>query len=146
MPAGPVPDAFHDILESKAFAVATTLGSTGEPHVNPIWFLWNGEHILLSLWGNRQKFRNLQRDARIAIAFADPANPYRYLDVRGRVERLDSDASRLRFALASEHHGPDGPGQRMIGSGTMPDRAAVAGRENAGGTSWIGCRFCAAWS
>lgn len=93
MPAGPVPDAFHDILESKAFAVATTLGSTGEPHVNPIWFLWNGEHILLSLWGNKQKFRNLQRDARIAIAFADPANPYRYLEVRGRVERLDSDAN-----------------------------------------------------
>lgn len=39
----------------------------------------------------RQKYRNLQRDPRIALSIVDPANPYRYLEVRGTVVRIDPD-------------------------------------------------------
>ena len=33
----------------------------------------------------RVKDKNIRRDARVAISLQDPANPYRYLEIRGRV-------------------------------------------------------------
>ena len=94
MPKGPIPASFHDLLNSTAFAFVSTLGKSGEPQVNPIWFLWDGERILLSLIDGKQKYVNLQRDGRIAVAIAHPSDPYRYLEVRGRVDRIEPDQRR----------------------------------------------------
>ena len=124
MPAGPVPDSFHDILESRAFAFVATLGPQGEPQVTPIWFLWDGEHILLSLWDNKQKFRNLKRDARIAIAFADIANPYRYIEVRGRIERFEHDPNgAVSASISTKYTGRAGDAEEP---GATPFVATVA--------------------
>jgi PPOX class probable F420-dependent enzyme len=39
----------------------------------------------------RQKYRNLQRDPRIALSIVDPENPFRYLEIRGEVTRVEED-------------------------------------------------------
>ena len=101
MPKGPIPATFHDLLESTAFAFVSTLGKSGEPQVNPIWFLWDGEHILLSLMEGKQKYLNLERDPRIAIAIAHPSDPYRYLEVRGRVASIALDKGNVVFEAIS---------------------------------------------
>ena len=36
----------------------------------------------------RVKARNMQEGARVALAIMDPENPYRYVQVRGRVKRI----------------------------------------------------------
>ena len=106
MPKGPIPAAFHDLLESTAFAFVSTLGKAGEPQVNPIWFLWDGEHILLSLMEGKQKYLNLERDPRIAIAIAHPSDPYRYLEVRGRVASIALDKDDVVFeAISTKYTG-----------------------------------------
>jgi PPOX class probable F420-dependent enzyme len=107
MPAGPIPERFHDLLASTAFAFVATLGPGGAPQVNPVWFLWDGEHILLSLIESKRKFRNLQRDARVAVAIAHPSDPYRYLEVRGRVGRLDPDIENRVFDAISRKYTGD---------------------------------------
>ena len=86
-----IPAEFHDLLESKALANIATVGPKGEPQNNPVWFDWDGSHILFSQTKGRQKFHNLQREPRVAISIVDPANPYRYLEVRGKVVRVDED-------------------------------------------------------
>ncbi len=86
-----IPAEFHDLLESKALAHIATVGPKGEPQNNPVWFDWDGSHILFSQTKGRQKFHNLQREPRVAISIVDPANPYRYLEVRGKVVRVDED-------------------------------------------------------
>lgn len=101
MPKGPIPAEFHDLLESRAFAFVSTLGKFGEPQVNPIWFLWDGSHIRFGVLEGRQKYRNLVRDNRIAIALANPANPYRYLEVRGRVVDIEADEDDAVFNAIS---------------------------------------------
>lgn len=58
---------------------------------NRVWFGWDGEHLLFSQTTGRQKYRNVQRDARIALSLVDANNPYRYLEIRGAVERIDPD-------------------------------------------------------
>ena len=86
---------------------ALPLSAGGAPQVNPVWFLWDGEHILLSLIASKRKFRNLQRDARIAVAIAHPSDPYRYLEVRGRIDRLDRDAGNRVFDAISRKYTGD---------------------------------------
>jgi PPOX class probable F420-dependent enzyme len=92
MPKGPVPDEFKDILESTAYGHLATVAEDGRPEVNPVWFLWDGEHVLVGVRAATKKYRNLRRDPRVAISFLDPAQPDRYLEIRGEVvafERYD---------------------------------------------------------
>ena len=80
-----------DLLESKALADVATIGPHGEPQVNPVWFGWDGTYVTFSQTTGRQKFRNLQRNNRIALSIVDPENPFRYLEIRGTVARVDPD-------------------------------------------------------
>lgn len=101
MPKGPIPESFHDLLESTAFAFVATLGKGGEPQVSPVWFLWNGAQIQIVLLAGSQRHVNLERDQRIAIAIAHPHHPYRYLEVRGRVDAIEPDADDAVFTAIS---------------------------------------------
>jgi len=86
-----IPASHADLLESTALAQVATVGPEGEPQVNPVWFGWDGEHLLFSQTTTRQKYRNLQREPRVALSIVDPGNDYRYLEIRGVVERIDPD-------------------------------------------------------
>lgn len=86
-----IPDGYRDLLESTALVHVATLGPNGEPQNNPVWFDWDGEHVLFSQTKARQKYRNLDRDPRIAVSMVDPENPYRYLEIRGEVARVEED-------------------------------------------------------
>ncbi len=101
MPKGPIPISFHDLLESNAFAFVSTLGKGGEPQVSPVWFLWDGVRIQIGLLAGSQRHVNLERDQRIAIAIAHPDNPYRYLEVRGRVGAIEPDIDDTVFTAIS---------------------------------------------
>lgn len=93
MPAGQVPEQYHDILESRTLGHLATITAEGRPEVNPIWFLWDGEQVLISVKAETKKYRNLRRDPRLAISMLDAANPQRYLEIRGEVvafERYDT--------------------------------------------------------
>ena len=56
-----------------------------------MWFDWDGEHVKVSQIKMRQKHQNLNRDRRIALSIVDPAKPYRYLEIRGEVVRIEED-------------------------------------------------------
>ncbi|MCA1688554.1 MAG: PPOX class F420-dependent oxidoreductase [Actinobacteria bacterium] len=86
-----IPDSHKDILESTALAHIATLGPSGEPQSNPVWFDWDGEHVKFSQTKTRQKYHNVKRDPRIALSIVDPEDPYRYLEIRGIAERIDED-------------------------------------------------------
>ena len=85
MPQGQVPARFHDLLESTTLGHLATVDARGRPQVNPVWFLWDGEHVLLSLRASAQKYKNLRRHPYLAISFLDPARPERYVEIRGEV-------------------------------------------------------------
>ena len=106
--ATPVPADFVDLLNSTALAHVATIGPKGEPQVNPVWFGWDGRHLRFSQTRTRQKYHNLERDPRIALSIVDPGNPFRYLEVRGRVVRVDDDPD-LAFinAMAKKYLGVD---------------------------------------
>jgi PPOX class probable F420-dependent enzyme len=101
-----IPEAFHELLRSRAVAFVSTIGRGGEPQVTPQWFLWDGECVRISLVEGRQKLRNLRRDPRIAVAIADPARPTYYLELRGTVSELVPDPGlELERAIAEKYTG-----------------------------------------
>jgi PPOX class probable F420-dependent enzyme len=99
-----IPEQSLDLLQSTVLAYMATIGPKGEPQVSAVWFTWDGTHLLFALNTKRQKYRNLLREPRIAIAIADPANPYRALEIRGRVARIDADPNYRFINAASQKY------------------------------------------
>ncbi len=80
----------------------------GQPQVTPVWIEFDGRHVIVNTAEGRQKDKNLQRDKRVALSLIDPENPYRYLEVRGKVvERTHNGADANIDALAKKYLGKD---------------------------------------
>jgi PPOX class probable F420-dependent enzyme len=84
-------EGYHDLMESTALVHVATVGPKGEPQNNPVWFGWDGDYIKSSQTKARQKYRNVHREPRLALSLVDPANPYRYLEIRGEVVHIEED-------------------------------------------------------
>src|SRR3990172_5442372 len=80
-----IPESFRDLFSKKAFAHLATVGADGPPQVTPVWCDFDGTHVRINTARGRVKDRNLQANPRVALSILDPDNPYRYLQVRGRV-------------------------------------------------------------
>ena len=84
-----IPDAYLDLLtQKKAFADLATLMPDGTPQVTPVWFDYTGGVIRVNSAKGRTKVRNMKEGAPVALSIVDPENPYRYLQVRGKVTRV----------------------------------------------------------
>jgi PPOX class probable F420-dependent enzyme len=59
----------------------------GSPQVTPVWFDYTDGRVRVNTAKGRTKARNMTEGARVALAIVDPDNPYRYVQVRGRVKR-----------------------------------------------------------
>lgn len=105
-----IPEELVDILQKNGFAHVATIGPDGEPQNNPVWYEWDGETIAISQTPDKQKYRNLQRDARTSLSIQDPDDPYRYLEVRGEVASVDPDPDyAFIHSLSNRYMGQDYP-------------------------------------
>ena len=86
--AGVIPEKFRDLFQKKAFASLTTLMPDGSPQTTPVWVDADDNHVIFNSARGRQKDRNVRRDPRVALAIIDPDNPYRYMEIRGKVEEI----------------------------------------------------------
>ena len=81
------PEKYLDLLkpETKAFLFLSTVMPDDSPQVTPVWFDNDGEHILVNTNEGRTKDRNMKARPQVAVVIQDPADPYRYLQIRGKV-------------------------------------------------------------
>ena len=89
MPKGVVPERFHDLLQSKVLGHLATIGENGRPQVNPVWFISDGSEILLSIKPETAKYGNLRANPAVAMSILDPANHFRYVELRGEVVEFE---------------------------------------------------------
>ncbi len=104
-----IPEKFKDLVTTKkAFAHIATVMADGSPQVTPLWCDFDGTHILVNSAKGRVKDKNMRRDTRVALAIQDPENPYRYLQVRGKVvEITEKGAEEHIDKLAKKYTGVD---------------------------------------
>ena len=89
-----IPEKYRDLLtQKKAFAALATLMPDGHPQVTPVWVDYDGKNLMFNSARGRQKDLNVRRDARVSLAVIDPDNPYRYLEIRGRVTDVTQDGA-----------------------------------------------------
>ncbi|HEC22282.1 MAG TPA: PPOX class F420-dependent oxidoreductase [Chloroflexi bacterium] len=88
-----IPDSFKDLFEKRAFAHLATLMPDGSPQVTPVWVDYDGEYVLVNSAKGRVKDRNMEARPQVAIEISDPDNPYRYLEIRGRVVEITEEGA-----------------------------------------------------
>jgi PPOX class probable F420-dependent enzyme len=67
------------------FGTITTLLKDGSPVTHVMWVDADDEHILINTEIHRTKYKNIQRDPRASVVVWEAADPYNYVEVRGRV-------------------------------------------------------------
>ncbi len=130
-----IPAKYRDLVEDakKAFAHLATVMADGSPQVTPVWFDFDGTHIRVNTARGRLKDRNMQRNARVALAIMDPDNPYRHLTVRGRVVEVtetgaDAHIDRLAGKYLGEPRYPyRRPGEVRVIYKILPERVGGMG-------------------
>jgi PPOX class probable F420-dependent enzyme len=100
---------YLDLLrDKKPVAALATVMPDGSPQVTPVWFDYDGKHIRVNTAKGRVKARNMQQGSRVALMIVDPDNPYRYVQVRGRVTvATESGADAHIDSLAKKYLGQE---------------------------------------
>jgi PPOX class probable F420-dependent enzyme len=104
-----IPDKYLDLVQQKkAFANLATLMPDGSPQVTPVWIDYADGVIRFNTAKGRVKARNLKIGSPVALAIMDPDEPYRYLQVRGRVRRIVEEGADAHIdSLAKKYLGKD---------------------------------------
>ena len=118
--AASIPEKYQDLFEKKAFANLATVMPDGTPQVTPVWVDFDGNHVLVNSARGRQKDKNMERNPAVSLSIMDPENPYRYLEVRGRVAEITEEGAEEHIdKMAKKYMGLDkyplrAPGERRV--------------------------------
>jgi PPOX class probable F420-dependent enzyme len=89
-----IPEKYLDLLQKKkAFASLATAMADGSPQVTPVWFDYKDGVLRVNTAKGRVKAHTLREGAPVALAIVDPDDPYRYVQVRGRVRRVTEEGA-----------------------------------------------------
>lgn len=88
-----IPDKYADLFNKKAFASLATVMPDGTPQVTPVWVDYDGKNVIVNSARGRRKDKNMGQNSSVALSIMDPDNPYRYLEVRGRVAEITEEGA-----------------------------------------------------
>lgn len=108
-----IPENFKDLFEKKTFASLATIMPDGTPQVSPIWIDLDGNDVIVNSAKGRQKDKNMRERPMATISIQDPENPYRYIEVRGKVVEVTEDGAEAHI---------DKMAKRYLGQDTYPYR------------------------
>ncbi|HZR41191.1 MAG TPA: PPOX class F420-dependent oxidoreductase [Ktedonobacteraceae bacterium] len=99
-------------LQERRFAVLATLNRDGTPQQTTMWYLLQGDTIVMNTKAGRLKDRNMRLDPRISICVEDG---YNYVTISGRVELIEDHETAQQdiYRLAARYHGEEVAKQRM---------------------------------
>ena len=130
-----VPDSFKDLLtdETRAFVYLATLMPDGSPQVTPVWFNTDGTNILINSAVGRVKDLNMRARTQVALVIADPKNPYRYVQIRGRVVEFTREGADAHIdTLSGKYTGNPKyqgrrAGEKRVTYKILPDKISTMG-------------------
>jgi PPOX class probable F420-dependent enzyme len=85
-------DLVSENVRSYAF-LATTMPD-GTPQVTPVWFDVEDDLVRINTARGRVKDRNMTARPQVAIAIMNLDEPYRYIQIRGRVVKIAEKGAR----------------------------------------------------
>lgn len=97
-------DDLLSLLRQPSGCYLVTLMDDGSPQVTQTWVDTDGEHVVINTVQGFVKTRNIERDPRVAVAITDPANPFRYFQVRGRVIATTTEGGAEHIEMLSQKY------------------------------------------
>ncbi len=88
-----LPDRYLDLLDRPIVVSLATLLPDGQPQVHPVWCDRHGHQVWVNSAKGRQKDQNLRHRPQVTVLAIDPDNPYRWLEIRGRVVEIVEGAA-----------------------------------------------------
>jgi PPOX class probable F420-dependent enzyme len=83
------------LLEGTRTGKLATTRADRRPHVTPIWFVLDGDHVVWTTGETSLKAKAIRRDARVCMCVDDQAPPYSYVMIEGTAT-LSDDLDALR--------------------------------------------------
>lgn len=83
-----IPETHRDLLEGPIYAILTTLMPDGSPQSTVVWVDYDGQYVKVNTAKGRQKDKNMRANPRVSLVLMDPSNPYRWLEIRGKVVEI----------------------------------------------------------
>lgn len=107
----------EDLLTANLFGHLATVGEDGSVQSTPIWFRYRNGKLEINSAKGRVKDRNMRANPQVALSILDPANAYRYLELRGRVVEIEEglEAEKMIDELAKAYLGVDTYPRRQPG-------------------------------
>ena len=93
----------EEFLNGKHFGKLATVMKDGAPHVTPMWYMLDGEKLILNTTTKRVKYYNIKRDSRVCF-LVDDGYPYVMILGRARIAN-ERDGKKDIEALAIRYTG-----------------------------------------
>jgi PPOX class probable F420-dependent enzyme len=100
-----LPPQAQALFDENVFAVLSTVNPDGSPQSSVIWVGRDGDELIFSTVVGRRKTRNMQRRPQVSLCAVDPHDPYRYVEVRGRVSLTRQGGPDLIQLLSQRYTG-----------------------------------------
>ena len=95
---------YQDLLESKELLVMATINDDGSPQTSPLWFLFRDGLIEINTAVGRKKDRNLKARPVFSGTILDPGNPYRYVEVRGKITDSTTEGGDAHIDMLAQRY------------------------------------------
>ncbi len=103
-----IPEEYRDLLRAPVCVSLATVLPSGQPQVTPVWCDLEDGYIRVNTANGRQKYKDMIARPQVTVMGLDPANPYRYIEVRGRLARTSEEGADEHIdKLAKDYLGVD---------------------------------------
>ena len=119
----------EEFLRVPRFAIVGTNRVNGPPQLTPVWYLYQDDHIYITMYVKSAKYRNLCRDPRIGVCVAGDSPDARAVMIYGTVEFALEGSSwvdEIVWKLVRRYYGSDGEAQSYMDSTAAEGESALA--------------------
>lgn len=103
-----IPENYRDLFEKPVTVSLATIQPDGSLQVTPVWADLEGDRIRINTEEGRQKAKNMSQRPQVTVMAYDPTNPYRYIEVRGKVVHSTTEGAGQHIdKLAKDYMGVD---------------------------------------
>lgn len=99
-----LPENLLSLLRERSTCYIATIMTDGSPQITQTWVDTDGENIVINSVEGFQKIKNMERDPRVAVTISNPANPRRYVEIRGRVLSISTDGGAEHIEMLAQKY------------------------------------------
>ena len=99
--AGMIPEEHREFLATHRYCIVGTNSRSGPPALSPVFYVLDGDELLISITSDRHKYRAITRDPRVSLCVIHEEMPFPYLTVYG-TGRFDEPSAGDAMAAVSE--------------------------------------------